>query len=171
MPFSPSFFCKRQKINSRNAKVVSRATTLAEFQGYSAPPHCRASSRQQTAAISVIAPKGSMFESFPRSDLLRSPTWARRLSRQTRIKKNATAPMGTLLSMLGIKPFVQKMSHLHPETPPPSHVTRQSTSQYRAKACCQPKCANNDSQIQWSLFERYRNCIYTECSLEQSSCA
>lgn len=108
--------------------------TLTDLHGYEDPPHWSASSRQHTAPISVVAPRGSIFSIFSRSVLLRSSFLAWRSFKKMRISKKTTAPIGTLLG------FVQ-LEMLEPR-PPCTYIQKhhlQVTSFVRAPPKIGPK--------------------------------
>lgn len=60
MLFSPRYICSRQKAARSDPAPTNKPMTIEDRQGYVAPPHCNASSKQETAATSNVAPRKSI---------------------------------------------------------------------------------------------------------------
>ena len=103
VPISPSFHCRRQNPIKNSPESTNSTITLTDLHGYEDPPHWSASSRQHTAPINVVAPKGSIFSSFVCIAWLRSSFFVWCNFKKTRIKKRSTAPIGTLLDSVQLE--------------------------------------------------------------------
>ena len=94
---------------------MKRQMILALVHAYFVPPHCKARSRQQTAAINTTAPKGSRWARFSWNVLLRSSLPALRSLKKIQTSRKTTNPTGTLLVKAQLNtvvrvalPYIQK---------------------------------------------------------------
>lgn len=134
---SPCRYCSQIHGINVTPAMTKTAMTGALFQLYSAPPHCRPSTRQTRETSIKVEANGSNCMTFFRKVLFSSSpeSMARSAGKQKKMMMSTTAPMGRLTGlrvsnlrkftvhrMANLRRNVQKKHHLHDardvKTPP-----------------------------------------------------
>lgn len=121
--FSPRYSCNRLKAARSNPAPTNKPMTIDDRQGYVAPPHCNASSKQEMAAISNVAPRKSIcFNLVIKGSCLSSffkPLSRRKITLSIRLK----APKGRFLGESQCLGGVSTGSeNSNPEAPSPTSI-------------------------------------------------
>lgn len=138
--FSPRYNCRRVKVVRSIPAPTNRPMTIDDPQGYVAPPHCNARSKQDTAAISNVAPRKSIcFNLAIRGSCLSSflmlPS-----RRKTMLSIKLKAPNGRFLGgYQRVEAVSMGDKNLNPKAPSPTSIGREYSSYDRTATGCENK--------------------------------
>jgi hypothetical protein len=128
--------CRPIKRMVRSPNPRSRPQTRGFDQGYTDPPHCRASTRQVISASNITTPAIPDLASFWG---IESPVLTTVVGLKTNVTMaTAMAPNAVLYQLIASSPLTRKHTQIHPEAEPPRQsrgVSHQSSKRGPKNRC------------------------------------